>query len=326
MTTYNGEKYVLEQLNSLKNQTILPNELVIVDDCSTDKTLDILNNFKSTAPFDVHIYTKNKNIGKSDKFGFVKNFEEAISHCKYDIVFLADQDDVWFKNKLEKHIEKYILTPSIMMIANNAIRTNENLQHQQLTQLDYCKLAWNCYSVRIGCCFSFRRDYLNSLLPIIENCSHDVWLSDCSFFLDSRYDIDKPLQYFRRTPNSWSVINENSDSVTISMCYITKYKRIFLYFLRRTGNIKLLNEVLARYSEIYNRFDKFIVFLALNGYSILQLKNNKQKLLEVINLLQARLKICYKKSIRTRLKLAYTLLKKNKNYCLRMAIKDIFLQ
>jgi glycosyltransferase involved in cell wall biosynthesis len=93
--TYNGEKYLSEQLESFAAQTRLPDEIVICDDCSTDSTRDILTAFAGRAAFPVSLCFNERNLG------FLKNFEKAIALCTGDLIFLSDQDDVWRADKLE---------------------------------------------------------------------------------------------------------------------------------------------------------------------------------------------------------------------------------
>lgn len=95
LCTYNGEKFLREQLDSIARQTVLPDELVVCDDRSGDGTLEILAEFKSQAPFAVHIHRNDNNLGP------VKNFDKAISLGRGDYICLCDQDDVWFLDKLE---------------------------------------------------------------------------------------------------------------------------------------------------------------------------------------------------------------------------------
>ena len=175
MTTYNGEKYLREQLDSFVAQTQRPDELIVVDDCSTDNTLNILNIFKKESPFPVIILSNKENIGKKSKYAFAKNFEKAINNCSNDIVFLSDQDDVWFPEKIASHMDVYNNYSDVVMVSNNAIRTYSDLSNYNLTQIDYAKIEWGIGRVSIGCCFSFKRELLNNMLPIPDNISHDVW-------------------------------------------------------------------------------------------------------------------------------------------------------
>ena len=97
MATYNGAEYLGEQLESFVNQKRSPEELVVCDDSSTDKTYKILEEFKRSAPFDV-VLVKNEH-----RLGFTKNFEKALANCSGDIIFFSDQDDKWFPSKVTIH-------------------------------------------------------------------------------------------------------------------------------------------------------------------------------------------------------------------------------
>ena len=97
MTTYNGEKYLKEQIDSILNQTVSDFELIVCDDVSSDSTMDILNDYAEKDDR-VHVFRNEENLG------FLKNFEKAIRICLdrgAEYVALSDQDDVWMKNHLE---------------------------------------------------------------------------------------------------------------------------------------------------------------------------------------------------------------------------------
>ncbi|MHB9334492.1 glycosyltransferase, partial [Fusobacterium polymorphum] len=98
MATYNGEKYVGEQIDSIIHQTYKNWKLLIRDDNSTDKTLEILKEYEK----------KDKRIkiieDKKGNLGFVKNFEELLNNSKEDWVMFSDQDDYWLENKIEKYV------------------------------------------------------------------------------------------------------------------------------------------------------------------------------------------------------------------------------
>lgn len=93
LCTYNGEKYIKEQLDSILNQTKKVDEIIVCDDCSSDKTVEILNHYSSTNPGLFKIYINEQNLRS------VKNFEKAITLCTGDIIFLSDQDDFWVNEK-----------------------------------------------------------------------------------------------------------------------------------------------------------------------------------------------------------------------------------
>lgn len=93
MATYNGEKYLKEQLDSIYAQTYKNIEVIVCDDCSSDKTVEILDEYKEK--YGLKYYINEKNLG------FKKNFEKAISLCSGDFIALADQDDIWIESKIE---------------------------------------------------------------------------------------------------------------------------------------------------------------------------------------------------------------------------------
>ena len=95
LCTYNGEKYLHEQLVSILDQTKKVDEIIVCDDCSKDKTRAILLEYKIKYPVLFTIINNESNLG------YLRNFEKAISMCSADIIFLADQDDIWEKNKVE---------------------------------------------------------------------------------------------------------------------------------------------------------------------------------------------------------------------------------
>lgn len=112
--TYNGEKYIADELSSIITQTILPDEIVICDDNSTDRTIEICNTFatKTKTKFNIIINTKNK--------GVVENFRQAISLCTGDYIFLADQDDIWIPQKIDIIIDYFNNNPNVDTIFTDA--------------------------------------------------------------------------------------------------------------------------------------------------------------------------------------------------------------
>ena len=94
MCTFNGERHLSEQLQSIASQELLPRELIVCDDCSKDNTVEILEDFAAHTPFPVRIFRNPTNVG------YRQNFANAISHCTEEFIALADQDDVWYPQKL----------------------------------------------------------------------------------------------------------------------------------------------------------------------------------------------------------------------------------
>ena len=103
MATYNGEKFLEQQLQSLSKQTLLPAELVICDDTSSDATPEIIKRFSETAPFPVKL------VVNEQRLGWRKNFLKAASLCSSEYIAFCDQDDIWLPEKLatvQLHLEK----------------------------------------------------------------------------------------------------------------------------------------------------------------------------------------------------------------------------
>lgn len=101
VTTYNGERWLSEQLRSLASQVLPPSELVICDDQSSDATLGILTKFQRGAPFPVHVHRN------ETRLGFADNFLQAAGMCKGDLVAFCDQDDVWHPEKLARCVAPF---------------------------------------------------------------------------------------------------------------------------------------------------------------------------------------------------------------------------
>lgn len=113
LCTFNGEKYISEQIESILNQTSPIDEIVVCDDGSTDKTIDILNDYQTKYPSVFKIFKNEENLG------FIKNFEKAILLCTQDIILLSDQDDVWETNKVEVLKNEFLQNPEKDLIVHN---------------------------------------------------------------------------------------------------------------------------------------------------------------------------------------------------------------
>lgn len=95
LCTYNGERYIRQQIESILDQTLSVDEIVVCDDGSTDETLSIIESFRENTSVDIRIYRNETNLG------VCANFQKAVDLCNGDIIFLSDQDDVWHLDKVE---------------------------------------------------------------------------------------------------------------------------------------------------------------------------------------------------------------------------------
>lgn len=214
IATYNGEKYVKEQLASILHQTRQPDEVVISDDASTDKTVYYIKEFI----YENNLQTWRLIINKG-KHGFNGNFYNAISHTKGNIIFLADQDDVWLPNKIEvmaKRMESYpdllLLSSSYSVIDGkgetiigngviNAIQENNG----EVERIDVDSQI--CCSYLRGCAMCFQRQVFEK--ADWENLSwtlgHDWTLSITASLLGKNEILKKQLFQYRFHENNTSL-------------------------------------------------------------------------------------------------------------------------
>ena len=215
MATYNGEKYLLEQLQSFSKQSVLPTELVIYDDCSTDKTCKIIEEFSNTAPFKVKLIKGDKNIGGTVRDGYGLSFSKAAEACIGDYIFFSDQDDVWFPNKIEKHLEIYKQNPNISFITSRPHNVDENLKElpNKVTNPFQDMLTQKFV---MGCCSSGKKDFFKLMLPINAGISHDWWVTVCAVSINKFYETEEELQYYRYHDNQTSGVASQKKKDPIS--------------------------------------------------------------------------------------------------------------
>lgn len=208
MATYNGAKYLPEQLQSFVDQSRLPDELVVTDDGSSDETMAILEEFSATAPFEVRYYQNKSTLG------YAGNFNHAISRTSGELIFLSDQDDVWFPEKL-KRIEgaakKY---PGMLVFMNDAVLTDAQLNPIGLTKLGQIRSGgFPDSSFVMGCCVALRREFADLVMPIsVDYPSHDSWLVRIADGMERRRVVDEGLQYYRRHGDNESQFLANRTS------------------------------------------------------------------------------------------------------------------
>ena len=204
MATYNGEKYLKQQLDSILSQTKADWELLIRDDGSSDRTLEIILYYVKR---DKRIKLINDNKGN---LGYKRNFEELLKHSTGEYLFFSDQDDIWRREKLEiclKYLKKYTI------IHHNAEVFNEIAGYPKYI-LEVKKkntLKTFCFPVFIGCCMAFRRDILKIVLPIPENYpAHDSWIGLLGILNKNIYFLEDILIEYRRHGNNTSFLSEKS--------------------------------------------------------------------------------------------------------------------
>ncbi|WP_445777214.1 glycosyltransferase family 2 protein [Shewanella sp.] len=200
MATYNGERYILEQLVSILSQLSVDDEVVISDDNSTDNTENIVKSINDPRI----IFIENEY-----ERGYTKNFEYSLTHSSGDIIFLADQDDVWLPNKVNSLL--LALKDSDFVVSDcKVVDTDLQVIHKSHFAIHNVKAGFvnNFLLPRyIGACMAFNRKVLNYALPFPKKqkySAHDYWISLVSEMRFKVKVIDEPLILYRRHDSNTS--------------------------------------------------------------------------------------------------------------------------
>lgn len=210
LCTYNGERFLWEQLESLASQTRLPNELVIVDDGSTDGTLALIEKFAQTAPFKVRVSVNETTLGVT------KNFEKALTQCEGDFLFLCDQDDIWEAEKITRMISFLEQNPSVHVVFSDAWLVDDKAVSLQQRLWEAVRLypsqleQWqkgNSIGLMLvgnrvaGCTMALRKSFLKKILPFptdIPEFLHDTWIAFVASIIGQIQFISTPLVKYRQ--------------------------------------------------------------------------------------------------------------------------------
>lgn len=282
MTTYNGEKYLREQIDSILQQTFDDFELIICDDCSTDNTKQILQEYaEKDKRIKLHFNEKN--------LGFKKNFEKAISFCTREYIALTDQDDIWLPNHLQDLIDnikdKSMISGNAIMVDSNncelGMMLNEVDKFYNLPEdnkiLYHIMLLHNSFQ---GSASLLQKDFLKNVLPIPEKIKyHDAWFAACACFENGLDYIKEPILRYRQHGNNISGGNHQ-----LKLSPLNKYKRFFNALFKKkliyTDRFAYCDELKNRYGldnsdfkNIYN-FIKNAEKKRINFSNILMLWKN----------------------------------------------------
>lgn len=234
MTTYNGESYLLPQLQSLLQQTKQPDEVIICDDCSTDASVEIIRTF-----IQEHNLLNWKLLLNNTNIGFIKNFRKAISVTNGEIIFLCDQDDIWMPQKIEVMSEVLEKNPHIKALASGYSFLDaygyplEGKQKKfyyppiiDLSKVSRIKVGRVLYSnVAQGCTVAYRKDVVMDYCSA-SNCTtiaHDWALNLLAYQSKGLYFINCKLTAYRIHPNNTTGICTNCTSLYIREKWLENY-------------------------------------------------------------------------------------------------------
>lgn len=262
LASYNGEKYISEQLDSIINQTYKNWELIIRDDGSKDETVTILNKYEKK---DERI-----KILRDDKgnLGFLKNFEELLFNAKEEFVLFSDQDDFWLKNKLEKFVEKIrdldekVLSKPLLVHCNSLV-CDEKLEiikekfiDSKIAKKNNSNIYFFEYIVQ-GSTSMVNKKMIRESLPFLKSVTlHDRYFHLLSQFLGTRVFIDESLVKYRQHERNEIGANRSIIKNIISKKYfyvedrklIEEIKEKYIKCLRKRD----LNDI-EKYLEVTDR-------------------------------------------------------------------------
>lgn len=213
MATYNGAKYIKEQIESILHQLKEEDELIISDDGSTDSTLEIVKSFHSNQ---IKIFSNQLN--KKFKHGqYISNFENALNYVTGDILFFADQDDIWLDGKVNKMVEQ--LNNCDLVVSDCKI-VDKHLQIIYPSYFEYNQSEFQLFKAfdrnpYLGCTMAFKRHLLELALPF-PTCinGHDLWLGILAQMNYKVGVINEPTILYRR--HDLNVSNkENKKELTL---------------------------------------------------------------------------------------------------------------
>ena len=209
MCTYNGEHYIEQQIKSILSQTKLPDEIVVCDDGSTDNTLQIINDLAKKTHVPIRVFENKTNLG------FIQNFQQALTLCNGDLIFLSDQDDEWVKDKIDTIVHYFQEQQHLEVVFTNAIlKRNEVLTDIRLWdvvgfnafELKHCQTSKGLLSrflinsnVATGATMALKKSFVKASFPLFDspNYFHDYLFAMQGAVNGTLAFIETPLIYYR---------------------------------------------------------------------------------------------------------------------------------
>ena len=209
LATYNGEKYIKEQLDSILPQLSANDEVIISDDGSTDSTKKIIYNYQDS---------RLKFFVNNNEKSPIKNFENAIQKATGDFIFLSDQDDVWRNDKVKKIILAFSSDNSLTLVFSNAEIIDENGISKNYNffkdnEANYTSIFKAFFKNQfLGCTIAFKSELKSKILPFPYGIPmHDWWIGVLSLFYGKVKFLNESLISYRRHNNN--VTSESSSNL-----------------------------------------------------------------------------------------------------------------
>jgi len=208
VATYNGEKYLKAQIDSILNQTYDNIRIVISDDNSTDGTRDILKQYETDDRITVFYQESN--------LGYIKNFEFLLNQVQNELYMLSDQDDIWLAEKVEKSVEK-LKAENLDLVFGDLEVVDENLNTLYPSFVEYMKISRKIknelgnyklqylYNCMTGCTILSKKSFLDKILPLPSNSKymvHDYWIGLVVSLYGKIGFLDTPYIKYRQHGNN----------------------------------------------------------------------------------------------------------------------------
>lgn len=288
MCTYNGEAFIKEQIDSILNQILPINEIIVCDDGSNDNTIEILKKYDIENPNIFKIFQNEINLRS------VKNFEKAINLCTGDIIFLADQDDIWTLNKTDEYIKLFEKNPRLEVIASNGYCIDEKSKVQEKyavwdvpeflkeknLPIDYFRLITHVSNLATGASMALKKTIVPEIMPfpVIDNFHHDEWIAIISSRKRTFILLQEKYLYYRIHNNQqvggvfYPKTEENKTMLT----------NIFDLFEKNTSLV-VLKKRLKKLCASYERNQKIIENTSLDSSVFEQNLIEIERIFEKIN-------------------------------------------
>ncbi|MGF7144107.1 glycosyltransferase involved in cell wall biosynthesis [Anaerotaenia torta] len=249
VATYNGQKYVAEQLVSIINQSKKPDLIIVSDGKSLDLTVEICNEILSGGDIPFEVLTSEVQLSVAE------NFQKGLAACDCDYIFFSDQDDVWLPNKIEIVIQQMEKHQTCMAFSNAQIvdaKLNdegrpllwESVGYEQLEDVKvYGKGNIELISILIrhnivtGMCMCISRDFRNKVMPLSQNAIHDSWIAIIAANVGSIVAIKEKCVLYRQHGN-------NVVGTTTNICAALKNRK--LYAIKVKKRELMIREVIKR--------------------------------------------------------------------------------
>lgn len=266
MCCYNGEKYIQEQMDSLKNQSRKADEVIIIDDCSKDDTVQIIKNYIQQNR--LHSWTLIEN--RKNK-GWKENFMFGIRQAKGEVIFPCDQDDIWNLEKLEKMSLLMEQNNKILALSSNYTPYYEGEEHRKVDNIftKAMKFDESCekielsekalYIYRPGCVMALRKKLFEIAEQYkFEDYPHDALFWRTALFLDGLYLYNfSSIKFRRHNSNASDAVRHKKEEKLADINYYIKVSRFLEKMVRDYNQGKEKIELLEKIISFMEKRKKF---------------------------------------------------------------------